>query len=602
MGWLFLAVMTSLTYFTFNFSDVIKSISNETILLVFGDHGMTSTGDHGGDSLDEISSAFFAYSPSLNLTPSNQMHESISQVDLVPTISLLMGAPIPYSSLGKVVEDLFVNPTVENDHNLMAALKINLLQVERYIESYSDLGNEFPSSMYNELKLISRDLREKSDLNVRQKKTLILRYLTLAKLMCQEIWAKFNVPLMIGGIFLLLHWLCYVVVTLSNNLNDTDILKNILFNTLLFSIIGTAMMIIESYIDIDLVVLIHSLFAVLMLIMNKNIFTVDLTKEKLKKIMPLLITIFLCLGSFSNSYVVVENYVVSFIVLTYIAIKSGFILMPQILKKTLKNNSSKISKWNFKRSELVTIICMILAFVLIRMSNLFWKCREEQYWCETSLIHTTLSGLPKDSLNARYFTSLITLPCLLWSTTRWLTACGNLNGSRIGVLCANYVPFLFCILIAAHWALQANHNLQNIDIIVLPARLFYCLVILYFIILFIYPLLIYELPSSKNIVNVAGDHTIVIPQLFRNLKNKINESSNEFKTPVVYGLATSVSAPLLLLLLSTVFTIILVAGDGIAFSIVLLIATAFLSLIIHSIHMWSKAETVGKYLQLFIFL
>jgi hypothetical protein len=38
-------------------------MDSETILFVLGDHGMTQTGDHGGDSLDEISSALFVYSP-----------------------------------------------------------------------------------------------------------------------------------------------------------------------------------------------------------------------------------------------------------------------------------------------------------------------------------------------------------------------------------------------------------------------------------------------------------------------------------------------------------------------------------------------------------
>lgn len=41
---------------------VIAQMDDETTLLVIGDHGMTSTGDHGGDSADEISSMIFAYS------------------------------------------------------------------------------------------------------------------------------------------------------------------------------------------------------------------------------------------------------------------------------------------------------------------------------------------------------------------------------------------------------------------------------------------------------------------------------------------------------------------------------------------------------------
>lgn len=50
---------------------IIDIIDNDTILFVMGDHGMTRTGDHGGDSDDEITAALFVYSgrPLTNLKP-----------------------------------------------------------------------------------------------------------------------------------------------------------------------------------------------------------------------------------------------------------------------------------------------------------------------------------------------------------------------------------------------------------------------------------------------------------------------------------------------------------------------------------------------------
>ena len=38
-------------------------MNDDTVLFVFGDHGMTRTGDHGGDSEDELSAGLFVYSP-----------------------------------------------------------------------------------------------------------------------------------------------------------------------------------------------------------------------------------------------------------------------------------------------------------------------------------------------------------------------------------------------------------------------------------------------------------------------------------------------------------------------------------------------------------
>ena len=37
-------------------------LDNDTILMVFGDHGMTKSGDHGGDSKDEVHAGLFVYS------------------------------------------------------------------------------------------------------------------------------------------------------------------------------------------------------------------------------------------------------------------------------------------------------------------------------------------------------------------------------------------------------------------------------------------------------------------------------------------------------------------------------------------------------------
>lgn len=44
--------------------NVTLRLDKDTVLFVLGDHGMTSSGDHGGDSDDELDAALFVYSPS----------------------------------------------------------------------------------------------------------------------------------------------------------------------------------------------------------------------------------------------------------------------------------------------------------------------------------------------------------------------------------------------------------------------------------------------------------------------------------------------------------------------------------------------------------
>lgn len=43
--------------------NVTREMSSDTVLFVLGDHGMTRTGDHGGDSQDELEAGLFIYSP-----------------------------------------------------------------------------------------------------------------------------------------------------------------------------------------------------------------------------------------------------------------------------------------------------------------------------------------------------------------------------------------------------------------------------------------------------------------------------------------------------------------------------------------------------------
>ena len=41
----------------------MESVDNDTIVVVLGDHGMTSTGDHGGETQLETDAALLVYSP-----------------------------------------------------------------------------------------------------------------------------------------------------------------------------------------------------------------------------------------------------------------------------------------------------------------------------------------------------------------------------------------------------------------------------------------------------------------------------------------------------------------------------------------------------------
>ncbi|XP_065570253.1 GPI ethanolamine phosphate transferase 3-like [Artemia franciscana] len=56
---------------------VMENLPPNSLLLVFGDHGMTSTGEHGGDTNNEVNAALFAHSNSHPFT--NDTNREIPQ-------------------------------------------------------------------------------------------------------------------------------------------------------------------------------------------------------------------------------------------------------------------------------------------------------------------------------------------------------------------------------------------------------------------------------------------------------------------------------------------------------------------------------------------
>ena len=52
---------------------MVDSIDKDTLLVVLGDHGMTRTGDHGGDSELELNAALLLFSKQSHIWPSIQV-------------------------------------------------------------------------------------------------------------------------------------------------------------------------------------------------------------------------------------------------------------------------------------------------------------------------------------------------------------------------------------------------------------------------------------------------------------------------------------------------------------------------------------------------
>ncbi|XP_078494079.1 GPI ethanolamine phosphate transferase 2, catalytic subunit-like [Ciona intestinalis] len=94
--------------------EVLKRIYSEyekqedTLIVLTSDHGMSAHGSHGGTTQPETATPLVFLSPSIHNKQDKFKDgtEIVEQIDFAPTISLLMGIPIPFASVGSLISPM----------------------------------------------------------------------------------------------------------------------------------------------------------------------------------------------------------------------------------------------------------------------------------------------------------------------------------------------------------------------------------------------------------------------------------------------------------------------------------------------------------------
>ncbi|KJZ73067.1 hypothetical protein HIM_07639 [Hirsutella minnesotensis 3608] len=214
--------------------NLTATIDDDTLLVVMGDHGMDSKGDHGGESDDEVEAALWMYSkrpffgrtaPEFVTPPTTAKIRPVNQIDLVPTLALLLGIPIPYNNLGRPIEEAFAGTKGTDWANLAAVSRMAAAGIERYQESYfaargvsqsSEPGS--PAALWSQA--------------VAEHKTDRLAYDALVKFqeqtlqVCKDLWARFDVPRMVAGVFITALGVLLLFMYSSRSSDDDFIVMN----------------------------------------------------------------------------------------------------------------------------------------------------------------------------------------------------------------------------------------------------------------------------------------------------------------------------------------------------------------------------------------
>ncbi|XP_061658133.1 GPI ethanolamine phosphate transferase 3 isoform X2 [Syngnathoides biaculeatus] len=631
---------------------VIEHVQNDTLLVVMGDHGMTDTGDHGGESQKETDATLFLYSsvPFFPTPPLQTEPNVVPQTDLVPTLALLLGVPIPYSNVGQVLLSLFPPHGPAQDAvagpSQLEALWINAKQVNRFLETYSFMAKDIPpetvallkdqfvnlSSQY--LTFIKDGHSSSPELSV-----ALQAYLTSVRDTCQATWARFNPLKMTAGLIILALacLMCFTVSEMSFALvreHNFRLKAGALAALIVGVSVAAGQLLSWGYIELAwcmaATTFTSELFFLCQLYHSKTSSVVKNGAKVPKSASwstphyllspPLLVTFLRCASLLSDSYVMAEGRVVTFLLFSLalcipLRLNWDGLLLPasqDILKPALLLPSPALPPSTAKKESTTLIAFFALLVGSLYLSLFFHSCREGQHNCQPSPFLTSLARVKDNQLkNIYYILSILSLAVWTYLLRRCLRYYGNLNSSGATVFTARWILPLLSVCVGLHWAVSASpqDSFRNLAELIKLAQLAfpraaYCLLGLGLGLIWLDPLTVFvkirpasmtktlsmappRYRASTSISPQAELHHL-IPQIYQRMRRSLDDDTSGGaevdNRPAVeaYGLGTVYSAPLLMFCGLLGLGLLQLHPEGMALSFLLLLFEMGALLYIHA--------------------
>lgn len=294
------------------------------------------------------------------------------QTDLVPTVSLLLGLPIPFSSLGMIIPQLFspanhiAYSSMQSRLQLISALRTNSQQLNAFVEAQIQFSNDLPRPEVAELQKKYKKLEIMYDFavntttsDVTELEGLYVNYMRKVRDICSSVWITFNINKMTTGVMILL---------------------------------------------IHLLVLLFFVFFI-----SKISCTLFFSTMTLLDALSIIIVLFQCIGLFSNSFVVFEGTMVTFLMQLFIVI-----LLVTKFQESL-TESHRHLRWNELLTKLFkTALPFLKIMICVYLTRYSHSCRDQQDDC-TMLGFFDKSDAPFSSKNyktiilyiAKFFSSYL---------------------------------------------------------------------------------------------------------------------------------------------------------------------------------------------------
>lgn len=593
---------------------LVKTIDDDTVLLVIGDHGMTATGDHGGASKDETEALLFAYSKSTKFVPRfyDENVDFIQQIDLAPTVSSILGVPVPFSNLGTTSLQLLPDvptPNLQRHQVLLFHLWHNARQVRNYFETYSkENENTFTYDVLNDFETKFEVFEHRVN-SIQTDDAFIIfasdlkTHLNHVLEVCRSIWIKFNPQLMTQGMLITFVGIFSAFILIFNlpleefpKVFNNKIIIASTFMTATGGILGYFLHHKIGWDDRVLSALFISAtgnVSILGYAIIRNWISISeqmIAAKKLKSIVPRVSFVFSILVFYSNSFVIQEQRI-----LVYLLTAQVVYAIYELRRTTnILDTKGKTRILATMRSPfLMVVVTSIAIFCLLRMSHNFFKCREEQENC------WDLSTITKSETNGVNKLDLIPVAALAIFVTlsrTFLKSSGNLTGNSIHVLVTKFGPTLAVASACGHLVVSQQLSpksmfpLLHLDMM---AWVVYGVFALHLFVMFFSPLLIHIVPQSNNNQLRVTNSTNVIPELFRHVKNIFNseKQSSSALIPIIYGLSTVYSSTFVAFGTTLSIVLALLLGIKVSSGLLIIVAVAIGVLFIYSV---LRYETTGS--------
>ncbi|XP_060764471.1 GPI ethanolamine phosphate transferase 3 isoform X2 [Neoarius graeffei] len=616
---------------------VIKRLQNDTLLVVMGDHGMTDTGDHGGESQKETDAALFLYSGSrLFPSPDAQQAEPelVPQTDLVPTLALLLGVPIPYSSVGQVMLPLFPknsSPDAPEGLSQVEALWINVKQVHRFLETYSSMAKDIPPDSLSQLRAHFSQISSQYMSSIRDRTppppglvASMQEYLSSVRETCRASWARFNPLKMAAGLLILGFGciLCYIISELSALVLQSAILKTpVLVGLMIGGVVAVGQIFTLGYVDVLWCLGAAALFSEASFLWRvRRVCPCSRLSHWCFLTPPLLVLLLRCASLLSDSYVIYEGRVVTFLLFSlglYVPLQLNWdgLVVPAPSTDTQKPPgllAALLPPSVVRRESGTLLVCIGILVACLYLSLSFHSCREEQGACQPSVFLTPLSRVQDSRLrNLHYVLSLASLSAWAFLLHSWLRHYGNMNSTGVVVFTACYLLPLASICMGLHWAVSATPEdtfrnlaeLIHLAQVILP-RVAFGLLGLGMLLVWLDPLTVFlktraplnsrgtvmpppRYRASTGISPQAELHHL-IPQLYQRIRQSLDDEGDKGTDPdgrpavEAYGLGTVYSAPMVLLCGLMGLGMLLLHPEGMALAFLLLLLQAAALLHLHA--------------------